>query len=145
MASSWEKFEELIKSKMRTVYSEAIVEHSMNPRNLGEVENANGFGRITGPCGDTMSIWLKVDRDAIVNAGFITDGCGTTLASGSMITEMAKGKNIAEAQKISQQDILNALGGLPDENEHCALLAENTLKEAIKDYLNSKKTGVSQA
>jgi nitrogen fixation NifU-like protein len=144
MASSWEKFEELIKSKMRTVYSEAVVEYSMNPRNLGEVEDANGFGRITGPCGDTMSIWLKVDCDAIVNAGFITDGCGTTLASGSMVTEMAKGKSIAEAQRISQQDILNALGGLPSENEHCALLAENTLKEAIKDYLNSKKSGLSQ-
>jgi nitrogen fixation NifU-like protein len=145
MVSSWEKFEELIKSKMRTVYSEAVVEHSMNPRNLGEGGDANGFGRITGPCGDTMSTWLKVDHDAIVGAGFITDGCGTTFASGSMVTEMAKGKSVAEAQKISQQDILNALGGLPDENEHCALLAENTLKEAIKDYLNSKKRGPSQA
>jgi nitrogen fixation NifU-like protein len=145
MAPSWEQFEELIKNRMRTVYSEAVVEHSMHPRNLGEIEDANGFGRIMGPCGDTMSIWLKVDCDTIVNAGFITDGCGTTLASGSMVTELAKGRKVAEAQKISQQQILDALGGLPDEHEHCALLAENTLKRAIRNYLNPKKRGLCQA
>ena len=139
MASSWEKVEELIKSKMREIYSEAVVEHGMNPRNLGEIEDANGFGRITGPCGDTMSMWLKVHGDTIVSAKFLSDGCGTTLASGSMVTEMAKGKSVTEAQKISQQDILDALGGLPDESEHCALLAANTLKEAIKEYLTLKK------
>ena len=139
MASSWEKFEELIKTEMRKIYSEAVVEHSMNPRNVGHLENADGFARVTGPCGDIMSIWLKVNGDTIINASFMTDGCGTTIASGSMVTEMAKGKSVGEAQKISQQDVLDALGGLPDESEHCALLAANTLKAAIRDYIAMKR------
>jgi len=138
MASSWEKFQELIKQEMRKVYSEAVVEHSMNPRNLGELEDADGFARVTGPCGDTMSIWLKVNGDTIINASFTTDGCGTSIASGSMVTEMAKGI-ISEAQKTTQGDVLDALGGLPEESEHCALLAANTLKAAIKDYIAMKR------
>jgi nitrogen fixation NifU-like protein len=84
-------------------------------------------------------MWLKVKGDAISDASFLTDGCGTTIASGSMITELARGKSVAEARKISQGDVLNALGGLPEESRHCALLAANTLKEAIKDYLAIKK------
>jgi nitrogen fixation NifU-like protein len=139
MASSWQKFEELIKQEMRKIYSEAVVEHSMNPRNLGDLEDANGFAKVTGPCGDTMSIWLKVNGDTIVNASFMTDGCGTTIASGSMVTEMVKGKSISEAQKTTQRDVLDALGGLPQENEHCALLAANTLKAAIRDYVAMKQ------
>jgi nitrogen fixation NifU-like protein len=82
-----------------------------------------------------MSIWLKVNGDTIINASFMTDGCGTTIASGSMVTEMVKGKRISQAQKITQRDVLDALGGLPQESEHCALLAANTLKAAIKDYV----------
>jgi len=139
MTSSWEKFQELIKQEMRKIYSEAVIEHSMNPRNLGDLEDANGFARVTGPCGDTMSMWLKVKDGTISDANFMTDGCGTTIASGSMVTEMAKGKSISEAQKIAQRDVLNALGGLPQESEHCALLAANTLKAAIRDYLAIKK------
>jgi nitrogen fixation NifU-like protein len=139
MASSWQKFEELIKQEMRKIYSEAVVEHSMDPRNLGELEDANGFARVTGPCGDTMSIWLKVNGDTIINASFMTDGCGTTIASGSMITEMIKGKRISEAQKTTQRDVLDALGGLPQESEHCALLAANTLKAGIRDYIAMKQ------
>jgi nitrogen fixation NifU-like protein len=139
MASSWQKFEELIKQEMRKIYSEAVVEHSMDPRNLGELEDANGFARVTGPCGDTMSIWLKVNGDTIINASFLTDGCGTTIASGSMITEMVKGKSISEAQKTTQRDVLDALGGLPQESEHCALLAANTLKAAIRDIITIKR------
>jgi nitrogen fixation NifU-like protein len=139
MTSSWEKFEELIKQEMRKIYSEAVIEHSMNPRNLGELEDTDGFARVTGPCGDTMSVWLRVKDGAISDASFMTDGCGTTIASGSMVTEMAKGKSIIQAQKISQQNVLDALGGLPQESEHCALLAASTLKEAIKDYLAMKK------
>ena len=139
MTSSWEKFEELIKAEMRKIYSEAVVEHSMNPKNLGELEDADAFARVTGPCGDTMSIWLKVNGNTITDASFITDGCGTTIASGSMVTEMAKEKSVGKARKISHQDVLDALGGLPDESKHCALLAANTLKEAIRDYLAIKK------
>ncbi len=139
MASSWEKFEELIKAEMRKIYSEAVIEHSMNPRNVGDLEDADGFGRVTGPCGDTMEIWLKVNGNTIINASFMTDGCGTTIASGSMVSEMAKGKSVGEAWKISQQDVLDALGDLPDESKHCTLLAANTLKAAIRGYLEMKK------
>ena len=140
MATSWEKFEELMKEKMRTVYSETVVELSMNPKNLGEIDDANGFARNTGPCGDTMSIWLKIRGDRILDAGFLTDGCTTSLASASMATIIAKGSLLPEAQQVSQQDILDALGGLPDESRHCSLLAANTLRAAIEDYLERKET-----
>jgi len=139
MTSSWEQFEELIKQEMRKVYSETVIDHSMDPRNVGDLDDADGFAKVTGPCGDTMEIWLKIKNGTIADASFLTDGCGTSIASGSMVTEMAKGKSIGEAQKIGQQDVLDALGGLPEESQHCALLAANTLKEAIRDYLVMKK------
>jgi nitrogen fixation NifU-like protein len=102
MTSSWEQFEELIKQEMRKIYSETAVEHSMNPRNLGDMEDADGFAKVTGSCGDTMEIWLKVKNGSIANASFLTDGCGTSIASGSMVTELAKGKSVSEAQRLSQ-------------------------------------------
>jgi nitrogen fixation NifU-like protein len=139
VSSSWEEFEELIKQEMRKIYSEAAIEHSMNPRNVGDMEDADGFGRVLGPCGDTMEIWLKVKDGTIAKATFLTDGCGTSIASGSMVTELARGEKLAKARKISQEDVLNGLGGLPEESQHCALLAANTLKEAIKDYLAMKR------
>jgi nitrogen fixation NifU-like protein len=139
MTSSWEKFQELIEDEVRKVYSETTIDHSMNPRNVGNLEDADGFARVAGSCGDTMEIWLKVKDGMIAQATFYTDGCGTTIASGSMVTEMVKGKSITEAQKIGQQDVLDALGGLPDESKHCALLAANTLKEAVRDYLTMKR------
>ncbi|MFC2019259.1 iron-sulfur cluster assembly scaffold protein [Chloroflexota bacterium] len=138
MTSPWEKYEEIVKAEMEKVYSETTVDHAMNPRNVGNLEGADGFAKVTGPCGDTMEIWLKVKKGTVSDASFMTDGCGTTIASGSMVTEKAKGRSIAEIQKISQQDILNALGGLPEESAHCALLAVNTLKKAVKDYFTSK-------
>jgi len=137
--SSWDKYEELIKAEMKKVYSETVVEHSVNPQNVGEIEDADGFANITGPCGDTMEMWLKVSNDIIKEATFMTDGCSTTIAAGSMVAELAKGKSIGQALNIGQQDVLNALDGLPEESKHCALLAANTLKEAIKDYLSFKK------
>lgn len=139
MTSSWEQFEELIKAEMRKVYSEMTIDHAMNPRNIGDTEDADGFARVTGSCGDTMEIWLKVKNGTIANATFMTDSCGASIASGSMVTELAKGKSVSEAQRISQQDVLSALGGLPKASEHCALLAANTLKEAIRDYLTMTK------
>jgi len=138
MTSDWETLQELVKAEMRKLYSETVIDHSMNPRNVGTMEDADGFARVTGSCGDTMEIWLKVKNSTIADATFMTDGCGTSIASGSMVTEIAKGKSVGEAWKISQQDVLNALGGLPEESEHCALLAANTLKTAIKDYLAFK-------
>lgn len=135
MAVSRERLEELIKREMRKVYSETVVDHSMNPRNTGSLDNTDGYAKVTGPCGDTMEVWLKVKDDIICAASFMTDGCTTTIASGSMVTGMTKGRTVGEARRISQRDILDALGGLPEDSEHCALLASDTLKEAIRDYL----------
>jgi len=134
MASDWQQFEELIKAEMRKTYSEIAIEHAMNPRNLGDMGVADGFAKVTGPCGDTMEIWLKINNGTIANATFMTDGCGPSIASGSIVTEMVKGETVSEARKISQQDVVTALGGLPEESKHCALLAANTLKTAIRDY-----------
>ncbi len=139
MTTGWEKFEELMKAEMMKVYSETMVEHAMDPKNVGSMEDADSFARVTGPCGDTMEIWLKVRNRMIANATFMTDGCGTTIAAGSMVTQLAKGKNIIQAQNIGQSNVLEALGGLSEESQHCALLAANTLKEAVKDYLATEK------
>lgn len=138
MTSAFEEFEEAIKADMRETYTETVIDYAMNPRNLGSIEDADGFGKVTGPCGDTMEIWLKVRNGTILNATFLTDGCGTSIASGSMVTELARGRSIPEARKITKQEVLNALGGLPEESIHCALLAANTLKEALRDYLSLK-------
>jgi len=117
------------------VYSETAIDHMRNPRNVGLIPNADGQARVTGPCGDTMEIWLRVTNGVIEQASFWTDGCGTTIAAGSIATELARGKRAGEAFRIGQQDVLEALGGLPDESVHCALLAANTLREAVKQHL----------
>ena len=124
---------------MRKAYSATVIDHAMNPRNVGNMEAADGYASVTGPCNDTMDIWLNVKDDTIVKATFMTDGCGTTIAAGSMITELAKGKSVSQALRTSREDVLVALDGLPEESEHCALLAANTLKAAAKDHLALKK------
>jgi len=139
VTSEFDELQELILEDARKVYSETTIDHFMNPRNLGDMDDADGFGRVTGSCGDSMEIWLKVKNGAIANATFMTDGCGTSIASGSMVTELAKGRSVGEARRVSQQDVLGALGGLPLESKHCALLAADTLKEAIKDYLKMER------
>jgi nitrogen fixation NifU-like protein len=135
MSSELDDLQALVLADARKIYSEKVIDHAMNPRNLGSLEKPDGFARVTGPCKDTMEVWLQVSNDIITNINFMTDGCGTSVASGSMMTELARGKNVALALKISQQDILEALGGLSEESQHCALLAANTLKAAVKDYL----------
>ena len=139
MSSELDDLQALVMADARKIYSETVIDHAMKPRNLGEMADADGFAKVTGTCGDTMEIWLKVMDGIIIQATFYTDGCGTSIASGSMVTEMAKGKSITEAQKISQRNVLDALGGLPEESEHCALLAANTLKEAVRDYITMKR------
>ncbi|MBN1177257.1 MAG: iron-sulfur cluster assembly scaffold protein [Dehalococcoidales bacterium] len=121
------------------IYSDTVIDHAVHPRNLGDMQNADGFARVTGPCGDTMEIWLKTRNDTVAQVTFLTDGCGPSIASGSMVTELAGGKTIREAYKISGNDVLEALGGLPEESKHCAVLAADTLKTAIKDYLALKR------
>ena len=134
----FKELEQSVMDDMKMVYSKQTIDHFLNPRNLGEIPTPDGLGRVTGPCGDTMEIYLKVRDGKVRNASFRTDGCGPSIASGSMVTELAKEKSIIEAREISQDDVLDALGGLPEDSRHCALLAANTLKEAIKDYLTTK-------
>ena len=134
MSVDWEKYQQLYEKAVKQLYSEIMLEHGRNPRNLGDLKEANAFGIVAGPCGDTMAIWLRVEDSRIAEISFTTDGCITSLAAGSMATELARGKTLIDAQKLSQQDILDALGGLPKESEHCALLAVDTLKEAIRNY-----------
>ena len=138
MATAWDKYQELVQEEMSKLYSQMVIEHAMNPRNVGNTEAADGYASVTGPCGDSMDIWLKVKDDTIVKATFMTDGCGTTIAAGSMVTELAKNKSVSQALRTSQDDVLSALEGLPEESKHCALLAANTLKAAAKDYLALK-------
>jgi len=136
---SFKELEQAVVEDMKKVYSEKTIDHFLNPRNLAEIPAPDGFARVTGPCGDTMEICLKVRDGRVTDASFWTDGCGPSIASGSVVTEMAKGTNIGEAQRISQHDVLAALDGLPEESEHCALLAASTLREAIKNYLAFKR------
>ena len=139
MSAEFEDLQQLVSADARSIYSETVIDHAMNPRNAGVMADADGFARVTGPCGDTMEIWLKVKNDIVVGISFMTDGCGTSIAAGSMVTEISRGKGIDEAQRTSQQDVLDALDGLPEDSEHCALLAANTLKAAIRDYLAMKR------
>ena len=133
---SFKVLEDYVMADMREIYSEKVIDHAMNPRNLGVFRDADGFAQVTGPCGDTIQICLKAKNGRINDATFTTDGCGATIACGSMITELVKGRAITEALKITPDDIFNSLDGLPEGNVHCALLAVNTLKEALKDYLS---------
>jgi nitrogen fixation NifU-like protein len=136
---AFKELEQSIMEDMKKVYSEETIDHFLNPRNLGKIPEPNGFASIAGPHGNTMEIYLKVKEGKVMNATFWTDGCGCSIASGSMVTELAKGKSISEAGKITQQDILDALGGLPEDDTLCALLAADTLKEAIKHHVAFSK------
>jgi len=139
MTDEFDELEKQIMAAMREIYTETVIDHAMNPKNAGKIAHADGFGRITGPCGDTMEIWLKVNNGTIAGATFSTDGCSTTVACGSIATEMIKGEDVAQALAIGQDDILKALGGLPEDSRHCALLAANTIKAAVKDYIAIRK------
>ncbi len=139
MTSEFDELQEEIMADMRKVYTETVINHAMNPRNTGSMEDADTFTSITGPCGDTMVMWLKVTDNRIEKANFWTDGCGASIAVGSMITEMVKGKTRGEVMKMTPQNVLDALGGLPKESEHCALLAIITMRDAVKEYLTTRR------
>ncbi len=117
------------------------VEHAEHPRHYGPLADFNGHARVTGPCGDTMDLWLRIADGRIAAIGFTTTGCGPSRAAGSMAAEMALGKPVREARDLGQADILGALGGLPEESEHCALLAADTLKAALRDFAERKGCG----
>ena len=139
MTSEFDELQEEIMADMRKVYTETVINHAMNPRNTGSMEDADTFTSITGPCGDTMVMWLKVTDNRIEKANFWTDGCGASIAVGSIITEMVKGKTCGEVMKMTPQNVLDALGGLPKESEHCALLAIITMRDAVKEYLTTRR------
>lgn len=122
----------------RKVYSEKVIERWLNPTYMGEMESPQGYGKVTGSCGDTVQIFLRIANDKIIDARFTTDGCATTIAAGGMACELAIGRSFKEAFKITKEVILEQLGGLPDESIHCALLASNTLRAALTDYLTSR-------
>jgi len=116
---------------MEKIYSPRVMELWKNPQNAGSLDSPDGYGQVTGPCGDTMQIWLRVRAGVITEATFWTDGCGTSGVCASMVTIMARGKTLEQAVRIDQQSVLDELGGLPEADRHCALLAANTLREAI--------------
>ncbi len=119
------------------LYSEKVMDHFMNPRNLGEIENADGIGEVgNAKCGDIMKIYLKVDKNIITDVKFETFGCGSAIASSSIATEMIKGKSIDEALKLSNKAVAEALDGLPAHKMHCSVLAEEAIKAAVQDYYN---------
>lgn len=117
------------------MYTDKVMEHFRNPRNVGEVENPDGVGEVGNPtCGDMMRITIKVKDDKIDDIKFKTLGCGAAIATSSMVTELAQGMSLDDAEKISRQDIADALDGLPPQKMHCSVLAADGLREAITDY-----------
>jgi nitrogen fixation NifU-like protein len=121
-------------------YTEQVMDHYENPRNVGIVENADGVGVVGNPaCGDVMKLTIRVENDTITDAKFKTFGCGAAIATSSMVTEMVIGKNISEALEISNKGVIEALGGLPKVKRHCSVLAENALKAAIDDFKSKSK------
>ncbi len=121
------------------MYSEKVMEHFRNPRNVGEIPDADGVGTVGNPvCGDLMTIYIKVKKNKLVDIKFKTFGCGAAIATSSMITELAKGKTLEEAMKITRADVAENLGGLPIIKMHCSNLAADGLQAAIKDYLKKE-------
>ncbi|HBG46521.1 MAG TPA: Fe-S cluster assembly scaffold protein NifU [Deltaproteobacteria bacterium] len=117
------------------MYSEKVMDHFSNPRNVGEVEDANGTGTVGNPaCGDIMKLSIKVENDVIQEVKFKTFGCGAAIATSSMITELVKGKGLVEAEQISNNTVAEALDGLPPVKMHCSNLAADALHAAIEDY-----------
>lgn len=124
------------------MYSDKVIDHFQNPRNVGEIEDASGVGTVgNAKCGDMMRLYLKINEEqVIIDCKFKTYGCGAAVASSSMATEMIKGKTVAEAMKLTNKAVMEALDGLPPEKEHCSLLAEKTLHAALWDY--AEKHGI---
>ena len=124
------------------LYSEKVMDHFRNPRNVGVIENADGVGEVGNmKCGDIMKIYLKIENDIIADVKFETFGCGSAIASSSMATELIKGKPLSEALELTNRAVAEALDGLPAHKLHCSVLAEEAIKAAIKDYYD--KNGIS--
>jgi nitrogen fixation NifU-like protein len=121
------------------MYSDKVIEHFQNPRNVGDIPDYDGMGKVGSPvCGDMMEVYIKVEDGRLVDVKYKTFGCGAAVASGSMGTEMVKGKTIEEAMSITDQQVAEALDGLPPEKMHCSNLAADGIRAAIEDYLSRK-------
>lgn len=117
------------------LYSEKVMDHFRNPRNVGEMENPDGIGEVgNAKCGDIMRMYIKVENNIITDVSFMTFGCGSAIATSSIATEMIKGQPIEKALELTNQAVVEALGGLPQHKIHCSVLAEEAVKAAIKDY-----------
>ncbi len=125
---------------MDTAYSQLVLDHFLNPRNVGEVKDADGVGEVGAAAfGDVMKISLKVRGDRIAEARFQTFGCGTAIAASSVTTELITGRTLEEAKQFSNQEVIDALGGLPPEKVHCSMLAEEAVRAALKNYWQRQK------
>ncbi len=125
-------------------YTEKVIDHFLNPRNVGEINNADGVGEVGNPrCGDIMKMYLRVKNNIIVDVKFKTFGCAAAIATSSVATELIKGKSITEALKISNKDVIKELGGLPEIKIHCSVLAKEAIEEAIRDYY--KRNGIDDS
>ncbi len=121
------------------LYSDKVMDHFLNPRNVGVIEDADGVGEVgNAKCGDIMKMYLKIDNDVIEDVKFETFGCASAIASSSMATEMIKGKPVEEALKLTNKAVAEALDGLPDYKMHCSVLAQEAIEEAINDYKKEK-------
>ena len=128
------------------LYSEQVMDHFKNPRNVGEIENPSGVGQVgNAKCGDIMKIYLQVENNIITDVKFETFGCGSAIASSSMATEMIKGKTVEEALALTNRDVVTALDGLPTHKIHCSVLAEEAIKTAVKDYYDKNNIAYDPA
>ena len=127
------------------MYTEKVMDHFANPRNMGEIKDADGVGKVGNPvCGDVMWIYIKVNEGKISEIKFKTMGCAAAIATSSMVTELAKGKPLKEATEITKQSVADKLGGLPPAKLHCSILATDAIVEAIHDYLTKNKLKISE-
>ena len=129
----------------RAIYSAKVIEHAHNPRNLGRISKPDAYKTLCGPCGDTMEVYLRLDGERIKEVSFMTDGCGPSVACGSVLTALAQGISLGEASLIEPEDLLATLDGLSEQSAHCAELAVNTLRGAIASWYGSVRAGSEES
>ena len=148
MGEDFERFvselQEEIFEETRAAYGDVAFERWLNPSHMGRLENPDGYARLTGTCGDTMEVFLKFEQERVKDASFQTDGCGASGVCGSFAAEMAMGKNPDELLNVTGEAIVDLLGGLPKEDEHCAFLAADTLQEALNHYMVRRRSDDSE-
>jgi nitrogen fixation protein NifU and related proteins len=130
-----EQMMQMLQEKMRQVFTERVIDYGMNPKNCSVMDRPDGYAKFTGPCGDTVEIFLRVNNGKIQDISYTTDGCMTSHAAVSAATVMARGRLLKECLAINQDSILEHLGGLPEDSRHCALLAAKTFHKALRHYL----------